>query len=299
MSSLCPNLLISLSAKHGSISLTKFDNLQFYKTTQSQFMPEMSFLASIADANAATHFLRYRLSKNDPYFNSNLGTETISIAVSDQGYSGSDPTGRYDFSAATSTLEVPVNVIPVNNPPTITTPRTTDPIPVLENVATQLSQAAVAPGLSIADVDSNECVHVGKGYGQLTLSLQQGSTFNALNALSASSLTFFLQMDCTNEECALHATPEDCANKTYACAWNPATAANIGASGSCVCKTVPPGLLCSSLLMRGFQADVQVSSACSHLLARMRSHGCRMRCKASSTPHLQTATISRSPLARY
>ena len=88
---------------------------------------------------------------------SNQGKEIVTIQVLDQGFSGADPTGEFDGTNALSTLAFEVNIIPVNNIPFITVPRPSDPIVVQQNMVTQLSAVAEEPGLSIIDVDSDEC----------------------------------------------------------------------------------------------------------------------------------------------
>ncbi len=104
-----------------------------------------------------THTYRYQMAAANRNFNSNLGTEIVTLSVTDQGFSGSDPTGQYDGSNAESAISFVITIEPVNNAPEITVPRPEDPIPAKQNSAGQLALVAEKPGLDVLDRDSSEC----------------------------------------------------------------------------------------------------------------------------------------------
>jgi len=167
----CPRLNVRVSAKQGNVALNSREFIEIFLGAEKSFISPIAFLGYPLDSNSAMRMIRYKMSEENPYFNSNLGTETLRFVVSDQGFSGSDPSGEFDGSASESILEFVIDIIPVNNVPIITVPRASDPIEVAENVDTQLSAKAFDPGLNVQDVDSDECIADGQGFGKLTLIL--------------------------------------------------------------------------------------------------------------------------------
>ena len=257
----CPRLNIRVAAEQGSIALNSREYIEIFLGAEKTFISPIAFLGYPLDSNAAMRMIRYKLSEENPYFNRNQGTERVRLTVSDQGFSGSDPSGEFDGSASESTLEFVIDIIPVNNLPIITVPRESDPIEVNENVPTQMSRKALAPGLNVQDVDSDECVADGQGFGKLTLiaSVLHGrifinpvatSTLEALPGSSQGNLDFFVDPTCSDLECRTRLEEGSCLQRQQ-CAWNTRTF-------SCSCKLVRrPGKACSSLKIRGFSRDIQ------------------------------------------
>ena len=158
----CPQLSVRIYAILGEISLNTRENLQIYRGATSRFANEIQFIGHPVDCNRAMRMIQYRMSEEFVNFNSALGDEAVTFVISDQGFSGSDPSGEFDGSAATSTIVVPIFIQAVNDPPIIIVPRSVDPITFDEGKAPQLQKVALAPveggiGLDVYDVDTIEC----------------------------------------------------------------------------------------------------------------------------------------------
>lgn len=114
------------------------------------------------DCNIAMRMIQYRMSAEFVNFNSAKGEEAVTFIISDQGHSGSDPSGEFDGSSATSTIVVPIEIEPVNDPPVVVVPRAADPMIFDEGEQPQLQAVALSPvpdaiGLDVYDVDTAEC----------------------------------------------------------------------------------------------------------------------------------------------
>ena len=261
----CPRLNVRVSAKQGNVALNSREFIEIFLGAEKSFISPIAFLGYPLDSNSAMRMIRYKMSEENPYFNSNLGTETLRFVVSDQGFSGSDPSGEFDGSASESILEFVIDIIPVNNVPIITVPRASDPIEVAENVDTQLSAKAFDPGLNVQDVDSDECIADGQGFGKLTLILSvphgrlfintvRTATLEDLPGISQDNLDFFHSPTCTEVECGTRKTAAACV-KDNKCAWDVS-----GAQFVCRCKlgrrSAKRTGKCSTIKLRGESRDI-------------------------------------------
>ncbi len=134
-------------------------------------------------------------------FNSNLGTEVVTLVVTDQGFSGSDPTGQYDNSNAESVISFVIHIEPVNNAPEITVPRPEDTIPIVQNSPGQLALLAEKPGLDVMDRDSNECqgkivMKLDVQFGTLSIVTVQQPGNYALPPASQDRMEFYADYSC-------------------------------------------------------------------------------------------------------
>ena len=259
----CPRLNVRVSAEQGAVALNSREFVEIFLGAEQTFMSPIAFLGYPLDSNNAMRMVRYKMSEENPYFNSNLGTERVRVTVSDQGFSGSDPTGEYDGSASESILEFIIDIKPVNNPPIITVPRASDPIEVDENVPTQLSINALTPGLDVQDVDSDECIADGRGFGKLTVILNvphgrifinavKTATLEALPGASQDNLDFYVNPFCSENECQTRKTELTC-HERHECAFDKQTFV-------CGCKlNKRPGKSCSTLKIRGPSRDIQAA----------------------------------------
>jgi hypothetical protein len=259
----CPRLNVRLSAKQGNVALNSREFIDIFLGSEKTFASPIAFLGYPLDSNSAMRMIRYKMSEENPYFNSNLGTETVRIVVSDQGFSGSDPSGEFDGSSSESVLEFVIHIKPVNNLPIITVPRASDPIEVQENVPTQMSTKALGQGLSVQDFDSDECFRDGNGYGKLTLILSvphgrlfinpvKSSTLEALPGISQDNLDFFSSSACSEVDCGTRQSRSACV-EVNKCSWDTS-----GVQYVCRCKLLRrSGKKCSAIKIRGESRDIK------------------------------------------
>jgi len=249
----CPRFSLLLSARNGEIALNSREFVEFFAGESQRYASQVAFLGFPVDTNAATRMLRFRMSEAKRNFNSNLGTEIVSLRVSDQGFSGSDTTGEFDGTTADSIISLEVVIKPVNNPPEISIPRAEDPIEPLQNQGSQLASLALDPGLKVVDRDSDECgghivMKLNVMYGGLSVPTLASPDIEALSPTQSDSLEFYADAQCKEEDCASIRNIEGCGN-IHKCAFD--IRLNL-----CTCKKTRPGKICNSLRIRGPQADV-------------------------------------------
>jgi hypothetical protein len=258
----CPTLNVKITADKGNVALNSRQFIEIFLGAEKTFVPSIAFLGFARDSNAALRMIRYTMSEENKFFNSNLGTEVVRIAVSDQGYSGADTTGEFSGTSSESVLEFVIDIDPVNNLPDITVPRASDPIEVQENVPTQLSKNAFLPGLNIEDVDSDECGKDGLGYGIITtivkvnhgriyINPMKTPTLEALPATTQESAKFLVDPECSeSQDCAPRREASSC-RKLHRCFWD-------DIRSMCTCKSSRKlGQKCNRLKFRGLSADIQ------------------------------------------
>lgn len=134
----CPRFNTRITAIQGEIALNSREFIEIFLGNERYASP-IGFLGFPVDTNAAMRMLRYQLPESNRNFNSNIGTERVTITVKDQGFSGADPSGEFDGTTAESTIEFVVQILPVNNPPEVTVPRPSDPILPPQNSRSQVS----------------------------------------------------------------------------------------------------------------------------------------------------------------
>lgn len=144
----CPRFNTRIVARFGEMALNSREFIEIFLGEGQRFATAIAFLGFTLDTNAAMRMLRYRIADDRRNFNSNIGTELISLTVSDQGFSGSDESGETDGFNQESVISMEVFVIPINNAPIIHVPRAEDPIQPLQNQGGQLSRLALEPGLA-------------------------------------------------------------------------------------------------------------------------------------------------------
>ena len=254
----CPRLNVRISATNGYLALNSREYIEIYLGSESTFFSPIAFLGYAVDVNAAMRMVRYQVNPDNPYFNSNLGKEVVTISVTDQGFSGADSTGEFDGTTAESLLKFEVSIEPVNNLPIITIPRASDPIQVPQNGEAQLAREALEPGLKVTDVDSDECggkitLILDVPYGRLYVAKARSSTIEKIPDMAVDNLDFFAVASCTEAQCERHLEQSEC-EFHYACAWSTQHIPE-----KCVCKKVSPGGKCSSLKIRGSQGYVQAA----------------------------------------
>ncbi|MEI8267677.1 MAG: cadherin-like domain-containing protein, partial [Betaproteobacteria bacterium] len=179
-------LTITLSVTQGTVSLASTTGLT--PASGANNSGSVGYTGTAAQINAALATLSYRGAGNF------AGADTLTITVNDGGNRGVDPStvGLADTGTSTTeqaTATVAINVLSVNDAPTITLPA---PQSVNEDTTLVLSVAA-SNALALADVDA------GSGNVQLTLSVSQGT-------LSLSSLTGLTLTSGTNGTASLTVT---------------------------------------------------------------------------------------------
>ncbi|MGQ9871046.1 Ig-like domain-containing protein [Leptodesmis sp.] len=164
------NLSVAISAANGKLTLGSINGLTFQTGTGTQDST-LIFTGSLSAINAALNTLIYRGNLNF------RGSDAISISVSDNGNTG--------FGAALGDSKtIAVNVLGINQPPTITLP--TSPT---VNSDTDLSIV----GVSIADPDAaggNMVVTITAANGLVSLQSTNGLTFTQGNGTPSNRLTF-------------------------------------------------------------------------------------------------------------
>jgi hypothetical protein len=202
------------------------------------------------------------------HFNSQLGNETLVLEISDQGFSGSDPTGQTADAPAISSITITINIAPVDNLPTIVIPRSTDNLLVDEGTNLQLYKTAISGGLTpfaIDDPDSDECgicstkagvlpnsekvncngewqsgvltitFHVQNG--RLKIETVPSANITSVEPKDSNKMEFWANPNCSLQACNSLKTSALCqANRN--CDWNGKT---------CVCKKIVVGKMCSTL----------------------------------------------------
>ncbi|MGC8711298.1 MAG: Ig-like domain-containing protein, partial [Leptodesmis sp.] len=164
------NLSVTISAANGKLTLGSINGLTFQTGTGTQDST-LIFTGSLSAINAALNTLIYRSNLNF------RGSDAISISVSDNGNTG--------FGVALGDSKtIAVNVLGINQPPTITLP--TSPT---VNSDTDLSIA----GVSIADPDAaggTMVVTITAANGLVSLTSTNGLTFTQGNGNPSNRLTF-------------------------------------------------------------------------------------------------------------
>jgi VCBS repeat-containing protein len=164
------NLNVAISAANGKLTLGSINGLTFQTGTGTQDNT-LIFSGSLSAINAALNTLIYRGNLNF------RGSDSISINISDNGNTG--------FGVALGDSKtIAVNVLGINQPPTITLP--TSPT---VNSNTDLSIA----GVSIADPDAaggNMAVTITAANGLVSLKTINGLTFTQGNGNPSNRLTF-------------------------------------------------------------------------------------------------------------
>jgi hypothetical protein len=203
-----------------------------------------------------------------------------------KGFSGADPSGEFEGSSQASTTVVDINILPVNDQPEVIVPRPTDFIEFKEHQEPLLQSLAFPPGgglpgpggLSVMDVDSNECgacssrpgtlpvtemqsclasvdpetglesewepgrvtLQVSVKFGRLHLETQASPGIAPLPDWAKRQIEPYLHYTCQEEECRVIKTKGDCELKD-GCDW----------SGKvCACSKTSPSLRCSTLKFR-------------------------------------------------
>jgi hypothetical protein len=168
----CPVIQVAISAARGLIGINYRSNMEIYVGAVDQFTPIMKYFGSLDQVRQSLRNVRYKLAPDMSTFNHLSGIETITVRVDDGGFSGADPVGQFENVAASSTIQVPIKILPVNNPPVITLPSSSGgSFQLLENEIKPLRRM-LPPGLSfsIKDVDSDEC----GGFVSVALSVNIG-----------------------------------------------------------------------------------------------------------------------------
>ncbi|HPS70411.1 MAG TPA: tandem-95 repeat protein, partial [Candidatus Cryosericum sp.] len=168
----------TLTVSHGTLSLSKLTGLTF-SVGDGTADATMTFNGTLTDVNAALATLSYLPDKD---YNSNWGSESCTVTVSDLGHTGSG-------GALTDSKSVPITVTPVNDPATVTLP---SPITLDEDVNTAIS------GIVVADIDVNETASPGNtvqitltaAHGTLSLSTATGVTFSIGDGTADATMTF-------------------------------------------------------------------------------------------------------------
>ena len=156
----CPVIKVSISAARGLININYRSGMTIYEGSADQFTPSIKYFGSLEQVRQSVRNVRYKLSPAMTTFNYLAGVETITVSVDDGGFSGADSVGEFENVASSSTIIVPVKILPINNPPVITLPSSSGGSFVFkENTFNVPLKNAVPSGarFSIADVDSDEC----------------------------------------------------------------------------------------------------------------------------------------------
>lgn len=252
------------------IELINFFRREFLNilTGASRFSNEFYFIGHPLDCNVALRMVSYRMSSQFVHFNSQLGNETLILDISDQGFSGSDPSGQTADAPAISSITITINIAPVDNLPTIVIPRITDNVLVDEGTDVQLYQTAISEGLTpfaINDPDSDECgicsTLVGvqpnsqksicngdwqTGVLTITLQVQNGrlkietiptGNNTAVEQKDSNLMNFWANPNCSLQACQSLKSSAVCqANRD--CAWD---------GKVCSCTSIVAGKMCSTL----------------------------------------------------
>jgi VCBS repeat-containing protein len=162
-------IAVNLAAIGGIVSLSSTGGL----TVNGNNTGNVEIQGSLAAINTALNNLTYRGTTN---FN---GTGSLTIVANDQG---NGPIGQ---PSQTSSRTIDINVVPVNDAPTLTITPTT--VTVLEDTALNLT------GITVTDVDSGTSavrVTVAAGRGTLTVGNSAGVTFVNDTVNGANTVTF-------------------------------------------------------------------------------------------------------------
>ncbi len=156
-------LLVSLSAGHGTISLAGSSGLTFV-TGASSGSSSLSFTGTLADINAALDGMQFV--PTTAY----TGTDSLAIAVDDQGNSGSG-------GALADSGSVAIAVDPINDPPSQSVPST---VQTFDEDTVLTFSTSGGNGIVISDTDAgNQEVEVtlAASDGVLSLASTAGLTF--------------------------------------------------------------------------------------------------------------------------
>jgi hypothetical protein len=173
----CPVIKVSISAGRGLVNINFRSDLVIYEGAVDQFTPSMKYFGSLEQVRQSLRNVRYRLSPSMRTFNYLEGLESITVSVDDGGFSGADPVGQFENVAASSTIVVPIKILPINNPPQVLLPSSSGgSFQTLEN-SVNLMRGMLPSGLtfSITDIDSDECngvisVAMSVNFGHLDIS---------------------------------------------------------------------------------------------------------------------------------
>lgn len=156
----CPVIKVSISADFGLININFRSSMVIYEGSTDQFTPSMKYFGSLEQVSQSLRNVRYRLSPSMTSFNYLRGLERITVSVDDGGFSGADPVGQFENVAASSTIVVPIKILPINNPPQILLPSSSGgSFETFENAVGKRIRDMVPSGLqfSVTDIDSSEC----------------------------------------------------------------------------------------------------------------------------------------------
>ncbi len=163
-------LQVTLSVSNGTLTLGDTTGLTF-STGDGTDDASLVFTGSLTDINTALATLSY---KGDLNY---VGTDTLNVTVNDQGNTGSG-------GALQDTGSVDIDVLAVNDQPTLTLPADTS---VSEDTSLAIS------GIAIADVDAASGalqVTLSVSNGTLTLGDTTGLTFSTGDGTDDASLVF-------------------------------------------------------------------------------------------------------------
>lgn len=168
----CPVIKVSISAARGLVNINFRSGMVIYEGAADQFTPSMKYFGSIEQVRQSLRNVRYRLSSAMRTFNYLQGLDTITVSVDDGGFSGADPVGQFENVAASSTIVVPIKVLPINNSPRIILPSSSGgSFETSENkVSTFRGMLPSGLGFSVSDIDSDEC----NGIISVTMSVNFG-----------------------------------------------------------------------------------------------------------------------------
>ncbi len=163
-------LQVTLSVSNGTLTLGDTTGLTF-STGDGSDDASLVFTGSLTDINTALATLSYQGNLNY------VGTDTLNVTVNDQGNTGSG-------GALQDTGSVDIDVLAVNDQPTLTLPADTS---VSEDTSLAIS------GIAIADVDAASGalqVTLSVSNGTLTLGDTTGLTFSTGDGSDDASLVF-------------------------------------------------------------------------------------------------------------
>ncbi len=163
-------LQVTLSVSNGTLTLGDTTGLTF-STGDGSDDASLVFTGSLTDINTALATLSYQGNLNY------VGTDTLNVTVNDQGNTGSG-------GALQDTGSVDIDVLAVNDQPTLTLPADTS---VNEDTSLAIS------GIAIADVDAASSalqVTLEVSNGTLTLGDTTGLTFSTGDGSDDASLVF-------------------------------------------------------------------------------------------------------------
>jgi hypothetical protein len=174
----CPVIKVAIFAARGLININFRSGMTIYEGSTDQFTPSIKYFGSLEQVVQSLRNVRYKLSPSMRTFS---GLEKITVTVDDGGFSGADPVGQFENVAAASSIEVTINILPINNPPEIKLPSSSGGSFQIEENAVVLMQNMVPSGLafSIYDIDSDDCsgilaVKMSVNIGSLDLSFMEG-----------------------------------------------------------------------------------------------------------------------------